>query len=54
MDQRTRLVEAVFSDRNQIKVVKNLSADDSQVFVDVVYEVGLHTRSSSENQPTDT
>jgi len=38
MDERVSLVNAIFSD-HEVEVVKNLSGDDAQTFVDTLYEV---------------
>ena len=39
--ERTSLIKSIFSDRDQVKMVGNLSGDDSQTFVDMVYEVNI-------------
>ena len=38
-DERVSLITAIFSDRNEIDVVKRLRGDDAQSFVDVMDEV---------------
>ena len=49
-NKRISLVTAIFSDRNAAEVVKRLSRDDVQSFVDVIDEVLPH---SSTQEPTD-
>lgn len=40
---RTSLIAAILSDRNEVEVIRSLCKDDAQAFVDVVYEVRLYT-----------
>jgi len=42
------LMTSIFSDRNDVDVVGHLSGDDAQAFVDVIYEVSIHTLTSEE------
>ena len=37
--ERTDLISSIFSDRDEIDVVKHLSGDDAQTFIDAVNEV---------------
>jgi len=39
--ERISLITVIFSDRNQVKRVRNLSGDDAQAFVDKIDEVIL-------------
>ena len=41
-DERIHLITSIFSDRNEAEVVGYLSGDDTQAFVDAVYEVIIH------------
>jgi hypothetical protein len=43
MPERISLIATVFSDKTQVKAVKNLIGDDAQKFIDVIDEVSLHT-----------
>lgn len=38
-DERISLIATIFSDSNQVETVGQLSGDDGQAFIDVVYEV---------------
>ena len=37
--ERTPLITTIFSDRNELEVVKRIGGDDAQSFVDVIDEV---------------
>ena len=37
--ERISLIETIFSDSNQVEVVKQLSGDDAQSFIDTIDEV---------------
>jgi len=50
MDKRISMIAAIFSDRNQAKMVERLDGDDAQIFIDVVDEVSLHIIFLSEEQ----
>ena len=41
--ERISLITAIFSDRNEVEVVGNLSGCDAQAFVDVINEVSIYT-----------
>ena len=49
--ERTSLITSIFSDRTQLKVVRNLLGDDAQAFIDVVDEVIHHQISDLEGKP---
>ena len=49
-DERLSLITTIFSDRDQIEMVGNLSGDDAQAFVDTIDEVSLCALSSSKNR----
>ena len=42
-DERVSLITDLFSDRDEIEVLKNLSGGDAQSFIDMVDEVPLHS-----------
>ena len=44
-DERISLIRVIFSDGSQIKVVRNLSGDDAQNFIDVIDNVSAWTLS---------
>ena len=48
-DERLSLITTTFSDHNQIEMVRHLSGDDAQAFVDMIDEVSLCVLSSSKN-----
>ena len=39
MHERTSLINTIFSDRHEVRVIGDLRGDDAQVFTDMVYEV---------------
>ena len=39
------LIEAIFTDKEEVRMVRNLCGDAAQTFIDVVHEVRLHIRS---------
>ncbi|KAF9644872.1 kinase-like protein [Thelephora ganbajun] len=41
-DERTSLLTTIFSNRDEVRVIENLSGDDAQNFIDVTYEVRSH------------
>ena len=43
MDARVSLIVTIFSDDNEAKNARNLSGDDAQAFIDMIYEVSLGT-----------
>ena len=43
-DERVSLMTDLFSDRDEIEALKNLSAGDARSFIDVIDEVPLHSR----------
>ena len=42
MEERVSLIVKIFSDRDQVEMVKNLSGDDAQTFIDVTDEACFH------------
>ena len=54
MPDRISLITTIFSDRNQVDVVRNLSRDDAQSFIDVVDEVSTCARGKGWLTPTET
>ena len=36
MEERVSLIVQIFSDRDQVEIIKNLSGDDAQTFVDMM------------------
>ena len=40
------LIEAIFMDKEEVRMVRDLRGDAAQTFIDVVHEVRLHARSS--------
>jgi len=46
--ERISLITMIFSDRDQIKTVRNLSGDDAQTFIDKIDEVILPISCSKE------
>ena len=44
--ERISLITAIFSDRDQVKMVENLIGNDAQNFIDVIDEVSICTLSS--------
>ena len=41
MEERVSLIAQIFSDRDQVEMVNNLSGDDAQTFVDMVDEASF-------------
>ena len=41
--ERISLITMIFSDKNQVKMVSNLSGDDAQIFVDKINEASSRT-----------
>ena len=41
MDERVSLIATIFADKNETEMVRNLSGDDAQAFVDTVDKVML-------------
>ena len=39
------MINFILSDHDEVEAVGNLSADDAQTFINIVYEVSLHVRS---------
>ena len=50
-DERISLITTIFSDRNQIEMVRQLSGDDAQTFIDVIDEVTFYKIPRSEDRP---
>ena len=46
IDERVSLITAIFSDRNQAKMVGYLSGDDAHTFINMMDEVSHHTHSA--------
>lgn len=42
MNERAALITSVFSDRDEAGLLKYLSGDDAQVFVDAIDEASIH------------
>ena len=42
MDEHVAVIATVFSDDNQVKMVKNLSLHDAQAFIDIMDKVCAH------------
>ena len=42
-NERTSLIMTIFSDSNQVEIIKHLSGDDAQTFVDTVDDVSSRT-----------
>ena len=42
MDEHVARIATVFSDDNQVKMVKNLSVHDAQAFIDIMDKVCPH------------
>ena len=42
MNERISLIMTIFLDDNQVKTVGQLSGDDAQIFVDMIYEASAH------------
>ena len=40
-NERVRLVKSIFSDRYEVEMLKHLSGNDAQAFVDVIYEASI-------------
>ena len=40
-NERVRLVTSIFSDRHEVEVLKYLSGNDAQAFVDVIHEASI-------------
>ena len=43
MDEHVSLIATIFADKNETEMVRNLSGDDAQAFVDTVDKVMLST-----------
>ena len=43
MNERADLIMSIFSDHDEVGVLKYLSGDDAQAFVDVIDEASIHT-----------
>jgi len=43
--ERASLIATIFSNHDKVKMIRNLCADDTQTFIDVIYEVRLTTPS---------
>ena len=43
MDERVSLITTIFSDHNQVRVVRDLSGDGAQAFIDIIDGVSLCT-----------
>ena len=52
MEERIALITAIFSDHNEIEVVKGLRGGDAQSFIDVIDEVLSHFL-SQKNEPVE-
>ena len=46
--ERATLIVTIFSNRDEIEVIKQLCGDEAQTFVDVIYEVCPHPSHSEE------
>ena len=46
MDKRGSLIATIFSDDNEVEIIKGLSGGDAQAFIDTIDEVRLCTISS--------
>ena len=42
MEERVSLIVEIFSDRDQVEMVRNLSGDDAQTFIDVTDEASFY------------
>ena len=42
-DERASIIEDLFSDRDEIEALKDLSGSDAQSFIDMVDEVHFHS-----------
>jgi len=51
--ERTALITSIFSERDKVEVVGNLSRDDAQAFIDVIDEVDLPRVSHLKGKPAD-
>ena len=49
-NDRIRLIETIFTDRDEAEVLKYLSENDVQAFVDVIDEASVQTPLSLENE----
>jgi len=43
IQERISRITSIFSDRNEIEIVGQLSGSDAQTFIDVIDEASLHT-----------
>ena len=43
MDERVSLIATFFSDDNEVEMVKGLSGDDAQAFIDTIIEASFYT-----------
>ena len=43
MRERVPLITAVFSNRDEVKMIRHLCGDDAQTLIDIVYEVYIST-----------
>ena len=50
--ERVFLITAIFSNRDEVEVVKRLRGGDAQIFVDAIYEARSYVVSSSKNELT--
>ena len=42
IEERVSLIVEIFSDRDQVEMVRNLSGDDAQTFIDVTDEASFY------------
>ena len=49
MDKRVSLITTIFSDDNEVEIVKGLSGGDAQAFIDTIDEVRLSAISPPNN-----
>ena len=47
MDEYVSLIGTIFLDKNEAKMVENLSGDDAQMFIDIMDKVGPRILSPS-------
>jgi hypothetical protein len=47
--ERISLITTIFSDDNQVEMVRDLSGDDAQTFINTIDEVSLYTPSPLKN-----
>ena len=55
MDERTTLIASIFSDREEVEVIKSFPGDDAQSFINIIDEVSYYaiSRSETDNKRVD-